>query len=279
MNAQQLLVVIPYHAGDVAQARQLLNWIGEISPKLGPHCCMLAADAAVPLDTITEIGNKAKQIFYFAETAIINTPPLAEPWPKAPNAMFRIASQHVMEVYKLPFFWMEPDCIPLKPSWLDELAISYSRCPKRFMGSLIQSRQPPMPPVHLAGCAIYPADTSKDMAQFTTDATPWDIANSPYVVPRTMSTPLIHHHWGEPKLPPTFKETKADGDPVNTCTLAFIRSEAAVFHRCKDGTLIDVLRKQRNSEPAPAAEPSSAAPEAPGKRGPGRPRKTEPIPA
>jgi hypothetical protein len=270
------LVCLPYHAKDVGLAKKLLDWIEELSPKLGPHCCLLAADASVPHETKTELGNQAKRIFHFAETAIIPVPSNAVGWPQASNAMFRTAAQHIKECFKLPWFWMEPDCTPMRPSWLDELAVHYAACPKRYMGAVIQSNQPPMPPLHLAGCAVYPADAYETMNPFTTGDKAWDIASAPYVIPQAMNTPLIHHHYGEMTLPPTFKEAKLPGDPINTCVLDFVRPDAAVFHRTKDGTLIDLLRKQRHSiKTSPAAEPLPAS-EAP-KRGPGRPRKVEPI--
>ena len=271
-----MLLTLAYCNKDVDQTRRLLLWIEKLSPKLGPHCCLLSADALVPHETKLEIAAIAKRIFYYTETAIINVPLDATGWPKAPNAMFRITCQHVQECYKLPFFWMEPDCVPLKPSWLDELALSYSRSPKRFMGAMIRSQQPPMPPVHLAGCAIYPHDAYTAMEPFTTTDRAWDIANAAYVIQRAADTPLIHHHYGTMELPPTFKETKAPGDPENTCTLDFIRDGAAVFHRVKDNTLIDLLAKRLDSAAVPAAEPTKAATEAPVKRGPGRPRK-EPV--
>lgn len=279
MNPQTLLVVIPYHVKDAPLAKKLLEWIGTISPKLAPHCCLMAADAAVPHETKTELGDIAKGIFYFAETAIIPVPAEAEGWPKAANAMFRISARHIRECFKLPWLWLEPDAVPLKASWLDELAVHYARCPKRYMGALIHSNQPPLPPIHLAGCAIYPNDAFDALAAFTMEAVPWDIADAPYVVPRAFHTDLIHHHYGEMTLPPTFKAEKAPGDPVNTCTLDFVRPGACIFHRVKDGTLIDVLRQSRNSaSTTPVAETVTAS-EAP-KRGPGRPRKEQaPNPA
>jgi hypothetical protein len=276
---QPLLCVVPYCSKDVDQARQLLHWIGVLSPKLAPHCCLMAADSLVPHEIKVELGNLAKGIFHFAETAVVNVPLDVTGWPKASNAMFRIASQHVHECFKLPFLWLEPDCIPLRPSWLDELAVAYNACPKRFMGAMIASNQPPLPPLHMAGCAVYPNDATRDMAQFTTTEAPWDIANAPYVVPRAYPTPLIQHVWGEPGLPPVFKEVKEATDPVNTVTLDLLRPDAVLFHRVKGSSLIDLLRKKRQSLP-PATEPTPAT-EAPMKRGPGRPRKehSEPVAA
>ena len=144
------------------------------------------------------------------------------------------------------------------------------------MGAIIHSHQPPLPPDHLAGCAIYPTDAYAAMNQFANGDSPWDIANASYVIPRALNTPLIHHHYGTMELAPTFKAVKEPTDPINTCTLDFVRKEAAVFHRCKDGTLIDVLRKQADSSPIePTAEPLPDS-EAP-KRGPGRPRKSQAV--
>jgi hypothetical protein len=273
MNPQPtpILCLIPYCQKDAAQARQLLTWIGQLSPRLAPHCCLMAADSLVPHETKIELGNIAKGIFHYAETAVINVPLDVTGWPKASNAMFRIASDHVRECFKLPFLWMEPDCIPLRPSWLDEIAVAYNACPKRFMGAIIASNQPPLPPLHMAGCAVYPNDAGRDMAQFTKTDAPWDIANAPYVVPRAYPTPLIQHFWGEPNLPPTFKEAKEAGDPVNTCTLDFVRPESAIFHRVKESSLIDLLSKRLHSA-TPATEPAPLT-VAPVKRGPGRPRK------
>lgn len=260
MNTQQLLVVIPYCLKDVAQAKALLNWIHTISPSLAPHCCLLAADADVPHETKTELGIVARSIFFQAETAIIPMPAGVTGWPLASNAMFQTAARHIRECYKLPWFWMEPDCIPLVPSWLDELALHYSRSPKKMMGAHIRASQPPLPPVHLAGCAIYPNDTQdllKVAAENNTSA--WDMAAAGYSVPRSTDTPLIHHHYGEVALPPIFKETRGPADPLNTCTLDFIRKGAVVFHRCKDGSLIDLLAKQRNSEAVSSAQTSLAS--------------------
>lgn len=278
MNTRPLLVCIPYCVKDADQTRRLLHWIARISPALAPHCCLMAADSAVPHEIKVELGNLAKGIFQFAETAILALDAGDTGWPKAPNAMFRIASLHIQECFQLGWLWLEPDAVPLRPSWLDELALTYYRCPKRFMGSHIHSSQPPLPPVHLAGCAVYPPDAAKLLAEFCAPAATqaWDIASASYVIPRSFDTPLIHHHYGTMELAPTFKAEKLNGDPINTCTLDFIRKDAAIFHRCKDATLIDLLTQKVQSA-------SSAAPKAekrnPAKRGQAEKPAETPVPA
>lgn len=281
MNTRQLLVCLPYNTKDIELTRKLLAWIGRISPKLAPHACLLAADSAVPHEIKVEFNTIAKGIFDFAETAIVAVPADESGWPKAPNAMFRIAATHIESCFQLPWLWMEPDCVPMRASWLDEIALGYSRCPKKFMGALIQSSQPPMPPVHLAGCAVYPPDAAKLMAEFCapTSTLAFDIGSAGFTVPRAFNSPLIHHHYGTMELAPTFKASREIGDPVNVCTLDFVRKEAALFHRCKDGTLIDLLRQKADSAQTRPASVPTAAPEAQGKRSTGRPRKSETNPS
>ena len=77
---------------------------------------------------------------------------------------------------------------------------------------------------------------------------------------RSHNTPLIQHFWGKPDLAPTFREVKGEHDPENTIPMGFIKPEAVLWHRSKDGTLIDLLRARKNTE-------------TPKRPGPGRPRK------
>lgn len=280
MNPTPLLVVLPYCKKDIALTRKLLEWIEVLSPKLAPHCCLLAVDSQVEKQVIIEFRDRVRRIFDYAEAALVNVPEEESGrWPSASNAMFRIASRHVGECFRLPWLWLEPDCTPLLPSWLDLLALAYTRSPKKYLGAQIRSEpmmEPTLPPVHLAGCAIYPPDAFVAMEPYCKpDASrAWDIGNAEYVIPRSLNTPLIHHVYGTMDMPPIFKAVKEPGDPANTCTLGFVRPDAALFHRCKDGSLIDLLAARRQSQPVTAA--SSAEKPKPGRRG--RPAKPAEAP-
>lgn len=271
MNPTPLLVIIPFCSKDIDLTRKLLGWIERLSPSLSPHCCLLAADSLVPKEAIVETRNKARAIFEYAEAALVNVPKEEEGgWPRASNAMFRIASRHAGECFRLPWLWLEPDCTPLVPAWLDLLALAYHRCPKKYLGAQIQSMDPQqgLPPVHLAGCAIYPPDAFGPMEPFCAPGASlaWDIGNASYVIPRSMNTPLIHHVYGTLELPPLFKAVKEPHDPINTCTIDFVRKDAVLFHRVKNGSLIDLLEKNLHNKPREADS---------GKRGPGRPPKSK----
>lgn len=249
-----LLLVLPYCQKDVDLAIKLLHWMAELRSDYSPHSCLLVADAEVPHGDKMALQNGAKMLFEHVETIIVHVKPADQKWPNAANVMFANAARQVAEAYRLPWFWFEPDATPLAPSWLDDFADAYWKCAKRFMGALIPSNnQPDMPPLHLAGCAVYDNQAYKDLKQFTEMGKPFDIVSAGYTVPRAFNTPLMQHFWGKPDLAPTFKLTKVPGDPENTIPFAWIKPDARVMHRCKDGSLIELLRQKMASKSSKAA--------------------------
>lgn len=288
-----LLLVLPYCKNDSALLRKCLEWMAELQPDYHPHSCLLVADSMVPTGEKVDLQSMARRMFSHAETIIAAVPPDKQNWIGGSNTMFAAAARQIQECYKLPWFWFEPDAVPLCKGWLDDFAEAYARCAKRFMGAIIPSNsQPDMPPLHLAGCAIYPPDAYTGMKQFTETPRAFDISAANFTVPRAYNTPLLQHFWGKPNLAPTFRETKQPGDPENTIPMGYLRADARAWHRCKDGTLIDLLRARANSQAvaenleAPEEKPiapertawethpvQSATDTEPPKRGPGRPRK------
>ncbi len=261
-----ILLVIPYHQKDAVLAKQLINWMGELHPEGYLHPCMLACDASVDRDTQSEIFKLAKPLFSSVELLRIPVPLDRQGWIPGSNFMFEKVAQTVQECVKLPWLWYEPDCVPLHEAWLDGLATYYYVQPRRFMGTWVDSNQAGMPNRYLEGCAVYDSRAYEGMKQFTASTTVgFPIGAAGYTVMRSTNTHLMQHFWGKPDLAPTFRETKGEGDPENTIPMGYLKPDCLSFHRCKDGTLIDILRQRRNSTPDK-------------RRGPGRPRKEESEP-
>ena len=82
-----------------------------------------------------------------------------QPWPIGPNMAFQqILWCYVHGKLEGPFLWCEPDCVPVKPDWLDQLFAEYERVGKPFMGNLVESfisRDGFRTPKHMTGNAIY----------------------------------------------------------------------------------------------------------------------------
>jgi hypothetical protein len=192
--------------------------------------------------------------------------------------MFQRAAGHIETCFKpWPWLWCEPDCVPLKAGWLDALGNAACFSPKHYIGPISRQKQEGVPDVVMFATAIYPHNAHTELQKFCDGKKAFDMAFSEYVVPRAQHTPLIQHVFGAPNDPPKFKDVKLEEDGPNVGTLANISKEAVLFHRNKDGSLIDLLRNASPEEiggSTPMAEPvPSLLLNQPLKRGPGRPPK------
>lgn len=237
-----MLVVLPYHSRDLELAKNLLRWIGELGGCPG-HSCLLIADATIPKEERRAVKELALPSFANVDTIPVVIPEAGY----APNHMFMLAAQQVMFSYKLPWLWLEPDCVPLKPGWLSTLSAEYAGSPKRLLGNLIEGTQPGLPAVHLTGVSIYPCDVFPMFDAFASIKSAnvaWDMEAATATVPRAKNSQFMAHFWGTRELPPTFVKEAAAGLPKNALPLSFIKPDAVLFHRSKDGTLINLLREK-----------------------------------
>lgn len=241
-----LLIVLPYFSGDFEIAKKLLIWIAELG-SCKPHSLLLCADSLVPQEKMRELMDIARPHFIRVTTMIVTVPmATAEQKVWAPNIVFLNVARQVHETSKLPFLFLEPDAIPIYPGWADDIAEEYEECPARFMGSIVkQVGQPGLPPEYLNGVAVYPNDAIEvfeRIASVKDSSQAFDVGSASVVIPRAMNTPLIQHLWGEKDLPPIFVKSKLPTSPKNHLTIDVIRKEAAIWHRSKDGSLIQILR-------------------------------------
>ena len=241
-----LLVVLPYHAGDFELAKKLITWIAELG-SCEPHSLLLCADSKVPQAQMRELMDIARPSFIRVNTMIVTVPTATNDqrvW--APNVMFLNAARQVNETTKFDFLWLEPDCVPMHEGWLNRLADEWAECPDRFMGTIVeQNSQPDMPAKYLNGVAIYSNNAIEvfEKIQSVKDSSQaFDIGAAAALVPRSVNTPMIMHYWGTKELPPVFVEARMPDSPKNHVTLDFVRPDVALFHRSKDGKLIDLLR-------------------------------------
>lgn len=255
-----LLVVLPFHNGDKDKALALLRWINELEQYTHPralhkngHCLLLAADGGVDRQTILAMAEVARETFSNVNGISINVPPTSQGWIKGSDWMFMKVAEHVKNNLKLPFLWMEPDAVPLKPFWLDEIADTYHGQPFKYLGAIVhQTGQPDLPADHLNGNAVYPTDvfdTFAKIPEIVMGSQAWDMAGAKAVVPASKNTPLFQSFWGQADLPPVFvKERNKDSKP-NEIAFSFIRGDAVYFHRDKTQSLIPILRERLQTKP------------------------------
>lgn len=227
-------VAMAVHAGDLTLAIGLLKWIERLGPVNAS--LTLIVDRDIPERVkLREAANSA-----FTKVKWVDCGPFFVGWPEAANQMFYAACSHAEN----PFLWLEPDCVPLRAGWLTALSDAYAKSGKAIMGAFVKSKSPGLPKVSVAGVAVYPAEPIAVIGNFLESNKAWDVECAARMVEFGRETKLIQHFWGKKELSPTFRRLRSKDNPPNTLLLDCISPEAVLFHRCKDGTLIDLLKEQ-----------------------------------
>lgn len=227
-----MLIVTAYSQKDWAQAVKLYAWIAELDASHEGHECLLMASENMEKSKIASVETEARKSFSKVYS-VRSTTRDERGWPYSCNTLFRTAVKHIERTMPQPFWWNEPDCIPVKSKWLDDLAADYELGGRPFMGVVYQK-----PFAHLAGCAVYPANICQYNPDcLKEDRLAWDVVAPEKTIPHVYETELFQHEWGNIKnnIAPTFPTLRS---------LDLLNPNAVVFHRNKDGTLIDRLREK-----------------------------------
>lgn len=236
-----MTVIFPFYEGDANDLKRLLEWIRQLG-HCETHAAILCADAAVKYQTAIELVNLAQPAF--ASVRVITSQESVSGWPQGANSLFMTAAEHMSA--KGPWLWMESDCIPLKPNWLDMLDHHYRNQTMPVMGAIIPCKTPGLPEQHVSGCAIYPQNYW-ELMKVTLIGNPkiaFDLSTAAKTVPIACNSDLFHCFWGQKDLPPTFTTRRHENHPINQFTLEALHPNAMLFHRNKDGTLIEALRQR-----------------------------------
>jgi hypothetical protein len=228
---KEFVCVLPFCAADEHRARLLLEWIVELG-KVNGQVVIVAPSANIIAGRLVDLAKSA-----FAEVRFWFTPfdlP-KEGWPVGANWSFLTAARYCRDM-RFDFWLNEPDCIPLKPGWFEAIRDEYRGCGLPYMGFVEPATADY--PEHLTGNAAYHHSV---FHHFRADklGVAWDIAMADVLTPLAHRSRLFHQEFGPLDRPPVF-HTIDD--------LRRIPADAVVFHRNKDGSLIRVLREQRQME-------------------------------
>lgn len=235
-----ILCCLPVFTEDVPKLQNLLKWLHQLSG-CHHHSAVIVADAATSAAHV--LGLQIEAAKSFETVQVISTAAPVNGWPAGPNSLWLAAALYAKE-QNCPWLFLEPDAVPLGPSWLDAIDIHYRARGRAYMGALVSCSDPRLPPLHLAGVAVYPAWAHEELAQTVCDnpGKAFDLAVADKVVPQAIHSDLFQHLWGEIGNPPTFAERRIP--KTNTFDLAYLKPKSVLFHRSKDGTLIKLLRQQ-----------------------------------
>lgn len=231
-----MIVALAFCAKNKEITVRLMQWLSELG-WLDKHDCLLGVHADTDSSGVLDV---AQRIFRRAAEFTIDDPETIYPF--IANVMWKRCAMHIADMNEsAPWFWLEPDAVPLVPEWLDWIEAEYKRAGKPFLLDRVVTPNS----THNSGTGVYPARVRDYTHQlWNLSNVPWDVFFKDDFTPHTMHTTLIHDKfyavWDDPKSgEPTFPDA---------ASLAQIESGAVIFHRNKDGSLIARLRESRGNK-------------------------------
>lgn len=224
MSKNNLLITLPVCATDFGLADRMLDLIFQQNDRqpVGHGLLVFASDVHEEMKTKLRLSASLAFITTSEITAEKND---LQPQQKgaAINAMFQTAADYIMFTYRWPWLWLEPDCVPLKAGWLDDLSEFYAGQPKRYAGA---HRGDPVTkePINQSRIGIYPINSATELRTFTAGEVPFEVAGGKHIIPRSAKCRLI--------------QTGAFKGEVD---MGNIREDAVLLHSDKTGQIVEKL--------------------------------------
>lgn len=194
-------------------------------------------------------------------------------WPDGPNQAFQEACQAIAaRSDNEPWLWMEADCVPTSPRWLDIIEREYQWNGMQILGRFEQTfdGQGKVVGKHVSGVAVYPHDLLKTtpLIRTLTKATSayrnggglppaFDVHISHYTVKNCGESLSIQNYWKSRNFRETARGVECDFQiPYGVSNV--IEMDAALIHGAKDFSLLDIIQK-RLTEPIPEIMTENAA--------------------
>ena len=247
-------IVFAYHNGDAELALLSAKAITAMGINMRHKAIVCAPEETALLFDIIEELKKS-----FPEVDRIIAQDGFNGWPLGPNQMFSDASTHCYR-YQEPWYFWEPDCVPMSSGWVDKLEKEFKSEPNKIMGSLVEGGMASNGKnVYrlIVGSAIYPAKFldycglaaslyNYNVAYRTSGVVPepWDVRCRWVFLQHGRNTELIksywksvNYQWKDGKIVFFAEDPEAQSIQGVTCPDRTVSSEALVVHGCKDGSL------------------------------------------
>ena len=186
----KILVTIPFTTDNAVLAERLCDWIHHLSGKKQEGHCLLVCDQQVHDEIREKVKIAAEVAFVTVDVIIARIDEIPKQVPNHywTNLMFYTAAEHVGKTFRWPWLWLEPECVPLRPGWLGELAEAYDDQPKRYFGTKMAIGTA----MFMARVGVYPASAINDHRPSQTQH-PFEMLSGEKIVPKLGRTKLFQH--------------------------------------------------------------------------------------
>jgi hypothetical protein len=209
-------------------------------------------DSALLFDIIEELKKS------FPEVGRIIAQDGYNGWPLGPNQMFSDAAAQCYSVNEPWMFW-EPDCVPMKSGWVDDLDAEFRKKPAilghQYEGGVASNGKNIYKMI--VGSAVYPPNfldfcpSARSLDNYNlayrsagTIPDPWDVRCRWNFMAIGRDCPLmrtywrsVNYQWKDGKIVFFAEDPESQAIQGVTCPDRVISSQAVVIHGCKDGSL------------------------------------------
>ena len=246
-------IVFAYHNGDAELALLSAKAITAMGINMRHKATVCATEETALIGEITEELKKS-----FPEVKRIVAQDGFNGWPLGPNQMFSDAAAQCYAVNEPWMFW-EPDCVPMKAGWADDLEAEFRKEPAilghRYEGGMASNGKNIYKMI--VGSAIYPPNfldfcpSAQSLGNYNlayrssgSIPEPWDVRCRWNFMAVGRDCPLlrtywksVNYQWKDEKIVFFAEDPEAQAIQGVTCPDRVISSQAVVIHGCKDGSL------------------------------------------
>ena len=246
-------IVFAYHNGDAELALLSAKAITAMGINMRHKATVCATNDTNFVSQITEELKKS-----FPEVGRIIAQDGFNGWPLGPNQMFSDVAAQCYSVNEPWMFW-EPDCVPMKSGWADDLEAEFRKEPAilghQYEGGVASNGKNIYKMI--VGSAIYPPNfldfcpSARSLANYNlayrsagTIPEPWDVRCRWNFMAIGRDCHLlrtywksVNYQWRDGKITFFAEDPEAQGIQGVTCPDRIVSDKAVVVHGCKDGSL------------------------------------------
>jgi len=200
-----MLAALLFHKGNQDQAVSLCERIKKMGG-VEKHRILLATDSGDfgEMDSILS-GVFAEVLHYTAHEA-------PEGWPARENALHANVVREIHYIFKCTWLRMEPDSVPLKSSWLDEIEAAYIACGKPILCGTTTGVA-----TRFCGVSVFPADVMECSLQMMIPRAVWYADGYGQLMKHSEETDLMSETPTERTVIHVRAQDAGYGDAERTC--------------------------------------------------------------
>lgn len=187
---QKLLIILAVSANDGPLAERSLDLIYKLHGKKQAGHILIVANSDLHQELRQRLRITSELAFESVTETVAPTliKEMASNKVRQMNNLFRHAAITVQTKFKWPWLWLEPDCVPLKPDWISQLADAYETQPRRYLGLVSKNASDKM---IMARCGVYHPGASHELDKLCQGEAPFAAACAERIVESATHTPLV----------------------------------------------------------------------------------------